>query len=115
MPATWNLRSLLKERGISRASEISRIVQRNGYQLSTQAVCDLLNAQPKFASKRSRHSVTPFTFGSAISWKFYRLHQRSHKRRREVSRDRDCGMGGYTKRSLRQVLSEREIPGLVQV
>jgi len=48
MPTTWNLRSVLKERGINRASEISRLIgDRTGYQLSTQAVCDLLNTQPK--------------------------------------------------------------------
>ena len=48
MPTTWNLRSVLKERGVNRASEISRLIRdRTGYQLSTQAVCDLLNRQPK--------------------------------------------------------------------
>ena len=48
MPATWKLREVLKERGANHASEISRIVlEQTGYQLSTQAVCDLLNRQPK--------------------------------------------------------------------
>ena len=48
MPVIWNLRGRLKERGITRASEISRIIlDRTGYQLSVQAVCDLLNAEPK--------------------------------------------------------------------
>ncbi len=48
MPVIWNLRDLLKERGITRASEVSRIIrERTGYKLSTQAVCDLLNSQPK--------------------------------------------------------------------
>ena len=48
MPTTWNLRNVLKERGINRASEISRLIgDRTGYQLSTQAVCDLLNTEPK--------------------------------------------------------------------
>lgn len=48
MPVIWNLRGRLKERGITRASEISRIIlNRTGYQLSVQAVCDLLNAEPK--------------------------------------------------------------------
>ena len=48
MPTTWNLRSVLKERGINRASEISRLIgERTGYQLSIQAVCDLLNTEPK--------------------------------------------------------------------
>jgi DNA-binding Xre family transcriptional regulator len=48
MPATWKLREVLKERGANHAAEISRIVlEQTGYQLSTQAVCDLLNRQPK--------------------------------------------------------------------
>ena len=48
MPVIWSLRDLLKERGITRASEVSRIIrERTGYKLSTQAVCDLLNSQPK--------------------------------------------------------------------
>ena len=48
MPVIWNLRDLLKERGITRASEVSKIIrERTGYKLSTQAVCDLLNSQPK--------------------------------------------------------------------
>jgi hypothetical protein len=48
MPVKWNLRESLRERGITRASHVSRIVrERTGYALSTQAVCDLLNDQPK--------------------------------------------------------------------
>ena len=48
MPAIWNLRGWLKERGITRASEVRRIVhERTGRMLSNQAVCDLLNKQPK--------------------------------------------------------------------
>ena len=48
MPIKWKLRECLKERGITRASQVSKIVrQRTGYVLSTQAVCDLLNEQPK--------------------------------------------------------------------
>ena len=48
MPATWKLREVLNERGFYHASEISRIVQdQTGYELSIQAVCDLLNRQPK--------------------------------------------------------------------
>ena len=47
MPINWKLRDLLKERGGNKAAEISRIVrEQTGYQLSTQAVCDLLR-QPK--------------------------------------------------------------------
>jgi putative transcriptional regulator len=47
MPTNWKLRELLKERGIKSASEISRSLEEIGYQLSVQAVCDLLNRQPK--------------------------------------------------------------------
>ena len=48
MPATWKLREVLNERGFYHASEISRIVQdQTGYELSIQAVCDLLNTEPK--------------------------------------------------------------------
>lgn len=48
MPVKWNLREWLTERGITRASQVSTIVrERTGYVLSTQAVCDLLNDQPK--------------------------------------------------------------------
>ena len=48
MPINWKLRELLKERGGNSAAKISRIVlEQTGYQLSTQAVCDLLNRQPK--------------------------------------------------------------------
>jgi hypothetical protein len=48
MPVVWTLRDLLKQRGITRASHVSKIVyERTGYRLSTQAVCDLLNGEPK--------------------------------------------------------------------
>ena len=48
MPINWKLRELLKERGGNNAAEISRIVlDQTDYQLSIQAVCNLLNAQPK--------------------------------------------------------------------
>jgi DNA-binding Xre family transcriptional regulator len=47
MPTSWKLRELLKERGVKSASEISRSLEKIGYQLSVQAVCDLLNHQPK--------------------------------------------------------------------
>ena len=47
MPINWKLRELLKERGGNNAAEISRILEQTGYRLSTQAVCDLLNRQPK--------------------------------------------------------------------
>jgi hypothetical protein len=38
---------LLKERGVKSASEISRSLEEIGHQLSVQAICDLLNRQPK--------------------------------------------------------------------
>ena len=48
MPINWKLRELLKERGGNSAAKIRKIVlEQTGYQLSTQAVCDLLNRQPK--------------------------------------------------------------------
>src|SRR5258707_11960721 len=48
MPVKWNLRGSLRERGITRASQVSKIVrERTGYVLSTQSVCELLNEQPK--------------------------------------------------------------------
>jgi len=47
MPTKWRLRELLKERGVKSASEISRSLEEIGHQLSVQAVCHLLNRQPK--------------------------------------------------------------------
>ena len=48
MPINWKLRELLKERGGNNAAKISRVVlEQAGYELSTQAVCDLLKHQPK--------------------------------------------------------------------
>jgi putative transcriptional regulator len=48
MPINWKLRELLKERGDNSAAKIRKIVlEQTGYQLSTQAVCDLLKRQPK--------------------------------------------------------------------
>ena len=47
MPTNWKLRELLKERDVKSASEISRSLEEIGYQLSVQAVCDLLNRPPK--------------------------------------------------------------------
>src|SRR5688572_23514521 len=47
MPTKWKLRELLKERGVKSASEVSRSLEEIGHQLSVQAVCDLLNRQPK--------------------------------------------------------------------
>jgi DNA-binding Xre family transcriptional regulator len=49
MPVRWTLRNWLKnERGVSRAVEVRRLIlERTGYRLSNQAVCDLLNGRPK--------------------------------------------------------------------
>jgi putative transcriptional regulator len=58
MPTNWKLRDLLKERGGNNASEISRIVlEQTGYQLSTQAVCDLLKHQPKMIRLETIHAI----------------------------------------------------------
>src|ERR1044072_2194292 len=48
MPIKWKLRECLEERGITSASQVSKLVRhRTGYVFSTQAVCDLFNEQPK--------------------------------------------------------------------
>lgn len=48
MAVIWNLRELLKQQGFKRASEIAKVLyDRTGYRISTQAVCDLLNGEPK--------------------------------------------------------------------
>lgn len=48
MPIKWKLRECLEERGITSASQVSKLVRvRTGYVLSIQAVCDLFNGQPK--------------------------------------------------------------------
>jgi DNA-binding Xre family transcriptional regulator len=57
MPINWKLQNLLKERGGNNASEISRIVlDQTGYQLSTQAVCDLLR-QPKMIRLETMQAI----------------------------------------------------------
>src|SRR5258708_13973842 len=58
MPVIWNLREWLKERGVTRASQVRRIVrERTGYPLSTQAVCDLFNDQPKMLRVETSQAV----------------------------------------------------------
>ena len=48
MSVKWILREVLAQRGFTTASDISRIIQeRARYSISTQAVCDLLNGEPK--------------------------------------------------------------------
>ena len=48
MPIKWKLRECLEERGITSASQVSKLVRnRTGYVLSTQAVCDLLMSNRK--------------------------------------------------------------------
>ncbi len=49
MSVKWNLREWLKnERGVSRAVEVRRLIlERTGYRISNQAVCDLLNGRLK--------------------------------------------------------------------
>jgi len=48
MPIKWNLREVLRQVGLTKATEVSRIIyDRTEYRISTQAVCDLLNDKPK--------------------------------------------------------------------
>lgn len=48
MSFKWTLREVLAQRGFSKASHISRIIQeRTRYRISAQAVCELLNGEPK--------------------------------------------------------------------
>src|SRR5260370_26130635 len=48
MPLIWNPREWLKQRGVTRASQVRRIVrERTGYVLSNQAWGDLLDNEPK--------------------------------------------------------------------
>jgi len=57
MPINWKLRELLKERGGNSAAKIRKIVlEQTGYQLSTQAVCDLLR-QPKMIRLETMQAI----------------------------------------------------------
>lgn len=48
MSFRWTLREWLKhQRGVTTAAEVSRILARTGYKISIQAICDLLNDEPK--------------------------------------------------------------------
>ena len=58
MPINWKLRELLKERGGNSAAKISKILlEQTGYQLSTQAVCDLLKRQPKMIRLETMEAI----------------------------------------------------------
>ena len=58
MPINWKLRELLKERGGNSAAKIRKIVlEQTGYQLSTQAVCDLLKRQPKMIRLETMEAI----------------------------------------------------------
>src|SRR4029079_17215866 len=58
MPINWKLRELLKERGGNSAAKIRKIVlEQTGYQLSTQAVCDLLKRQPKMIRLETMQAI----------------------------------------------------------
>ena len=65
MPMIWTLRDRLRERGITSASEISRIIREvtgTSFPYKPSATC--LTPNPKwYASKRLRRSVTPSTSG----------------------------------------------------
>ena len=57
MPINWKLRELLKERGGNSAAKIRKIVlEQTSYQLSTQAVCDLLR-QPKMIRLETMQAI----------------------------------------------------------
>lgn len=48
MSVKWILREVLAQRGFTTASKVSRTIhQRTGYKISTQAVCDLFNGEPR--------------------------------------------------------------------
>jgi putative transcriptional regulator len=49
MPITWNLQRWLEsERGVKSATDISRAILKNtGFKITSQAIADLFNAQPK--------------------------------------------------------------------
>jgi DNA-binding Xre family transcriptional regulator len=58
MPINWKLRELLKERGGNSAAKISKILlEQTGYQLSTQAVCDLLKRQPRMIRLETMEAI----------------------------------------------------------
>ena len=58
MELRWTLRELLKERGMTRVSQISKIIlERTGYILSIQAVCDLLNGRPKMLKVKTLQAI----------------------------------------------------------
>ncbi len=58
MEMRWTLREFLKERGITRASQISKIIhERTGYILSIQAVWDLLNGRPKMLKVKTLQAI----------------------------------------------------------
>lgn len=58
MKMTWRLREFLAERGFRRASHISRIIaERTGYNLCTQAVCNLLNEPPKMLRVKTIQAI----------------------------------------------------------
>ena len=105
MPTNWKLRELLKERGVKSASEISRSLEKIGYQLSVQAVCDLLNRPPKMIRLETIEAIcNAFYIPLSEFLEVYRWHRRSHKKRCELD-----------KHLLMKVRSERRSAGLVQV
>ena len=103
MPTNWKLRELLKERGGNSASEISRIVlEQTGYQLSTQAVCDLLNRQPKMIRLETIQAFCDaFYIRLGDVLEVSSAAQRA-KRRREVSKSDATQILGKVQRALFQ-------------
>ncbi len=58
MEIKWTLREFLRERGITRASQISKIIrERTGYIISIQAVWDLLNGRPKMLRVKTLQAI----------------------------------------------------------
>ena len=67
MSVKWILREVLAQRGFTTASEISRIIQeRTRYSISTQAVCDLLNGEPKMLRSETARAFCD-AFGLRVS------------------------------------------------
>jgi DNA-binding Xre family transcriptional regulator len=117
MPIKWNLREWLSERGFKCASEVSRVVfDRTGYELSIQAVCDLLNEQPKMLRLETSEAlcdafycqlsdfleVKPRAGSRSQSKKVRPLAAKGLRGAREIESDSIKGDSGLSKKSRRQ-------------
>src|SRR6185503_17256154 len=109
MPANWKLRELLRERGVKSASEISRVLEENDYQLSIQAVCNLLNAQPKMIRLETIQAICDsFYIRLSDFLEVLPSAAQNQQRRRAVSR------GSYAKQRLTKVFSKHNVLWLLQ-